>query len=125
MPGFGAILNNRKSVATVWQLGTGAPEGSEVSLPDEFEGVGFRFEVKSKDKIRGDGFFYFEDEEAAAGSQEALRSGLSRLFSHFELRPKVALHQDGSRLAVSVEVNGVQAALDRLFFRLQAAAAPR
>ena len=38
MPGFGAIVNDRRSLAAVWQLGTGAPEGSEIALPEEFDG---------------------------------------------------------------------------------------
>ena len=119
MPGFGGIINERKSLATVWQLGTGAPEGAEIALPDDFEGVGFRFGVASADKINGDGSFYFNDEEAAAGSREALETGLSRLFTHVGLKADVDVRQEGSRLAVSVEAMGVQAALDRFFAKLQ------
>lgn len=125
MPGFGAILNDRKSIATLWQMGTGAPEGAEVALPEEFVGVGFRFGVASADALRGDGYFYFEDEEAASGSKEALSSGLSQLFSHFRLEPNVALYQEGRRLRVVIEAKGVQAALDRLFLHLRAPASAR
>lgn len=119
MPGFGGIVNDRKSIATVWQLGTGAPAGSEVALPDEFEGVGFRFGIASADSLRGDGYFYFTDEEAAAGASEALKSALMRLLSHYGLRPEISLRQEGSRLAVAVEAKGVQVALDGFFTHLQ------
>ena len=125
MPGFGGILNDRKSIAAVWQLGTGAPEGSEVALPDDFAGVGFRFAIASADAIRGDGYFYFQDEGAAAGSDEELRSGLARLFEHYGLKPQVSVRQDGSRLTVRVEAKGVQAALDRFFARVGSAAPTR
>ena len=121
MPGFGAIVNDKKALATVWQIVTGAPEGAEVPLPHEFQGVGFRFKIASADSLHGEGTFYFQDEEVAAGAADALWSGLTRAFSHFGLKPDVDVRPEGSRLEVRVDARGVQAALDRVFARLQPA----
>ena len=112
MPGYGALVNERTSLASLWQMVTGAPEGSEISLPDTFEGVGFRFGFASADVLRGDGFFYFQDEEAAAGAVPQLQAAVSRMCNHFRLKPTIEIRQEGSRLHVAVEARGVQLAID-------------
>jgi hypothetical protein len=112
MPGYGALVNDRASLASIWQELTGAPEGSGIALPDSFEGVGFRFGFSSADTLRGDGYFYFGDEEAAAGGQHQLETAIMTMFSHLRLSPNVAIEQEGSRLHVTVEARGVQAAID-------------
>ena len=114
MPGYGALLNDRASVASLWQLISGAPEGAEIALPENFSGVGFRFGFVSADAIRGDGYFYFGDEEAAQGGTRQIEAAIQRLCAHFRLKPQVVIEQQGSRLYVVVEAQGVQSAIDHL-----------
>jgi hypothetical protein len=114
LPGTGALLNDRASVASLWQMVSGAPEGAEIALPENFKGVGFRFGFISADIIRGDGYFYFGDEEAAAGGMHQIEAAIQRMCAHFHLKPQLALEQQGSRLHVVVEAHGVQGAIDHL-----------
>jgi hypothetical protein len=114
LPGAGALLNDRASVASLWQMVSGAPEGAEISLPENFRGVGFRFGFASADVIKGDGYFYFGDEEAAQGGTRQIEAAIQRLCAHFRLEPQVILEQQGSRLHVVVEARGVQRAIDHL-----------
>ena len=119
LPGYAALINEKTSLASIWRMVTGAPEGSEIALPGSFEGAGFRFGLASADSLRGDGFFYFEDEEAAAGALPQLETALRRVFAHFRLKSKVGVEQEGSRLRVSVEAQGIQRALDHYFDRVR------
>jgi hypothetical protein len=114
MPGYGALINDRASVASIWQAVSGAPEGSEIALPEGFTGVGFRFGFASADTIKGDGYFYFRDEEAAEGGRRQIEAALARMCEHFHLNPRVVMEQEGSRLHVVVEASGVQGAIDRV-----------
>src|SRR5262249_35712613 len=52
LPGYGALINDRASVASIWQAVSGAPEGAEIALPENFKGVGFRFGFMSADIIK-------------------------------------------------------------------------
>ena len=113
-PGYGALINDRASVASLWQTVSGAPEGAELALPENFTGVGFRFGFASEDIIKGDGYFYFGDEEAAQGGSRQIEAAIQRLCAHFHLKPRVVLEQQGSRLHVVVEARGVQDAIDRV-----------
>jgi len=117
LPGFGALLNERASVASLWQMLAGAPEGAEIALPENFKGVGFRFGFVSADVIRGDGYFYFGDEEAAQGGTRQIDAVIQRLCAHFRLKPQVVIEAQGSRLHVVVEASGVQEAIDHLLSR--------
>jgi hypothetical protein len=114
MPGYGALINDRASVASIWQAVSGAPEGSEIALPENFTGVGFRFGFATADSIKGDGYFYFRDEEAAEGGRRQIEEAISRMCSHFHLKPQVVVEQQGSRLHVLVEATGVQDAIDHI-----------
>ncbi len=115
LPGFGALVNDRESLASLWRMATGAPEGSGIELPGAFEGMGFRFGFGSADTIRGDGYAYFRDEEAAAGSIENLQTAIPKLFGHFGLKARPVIEQQGRRLRIEIDARGVQAALDRYF----------
>jgi hypothetical protein len=121
MPGLGAVVNDRGAVGALWRMATGAPEGAEIALPEDFVGAGFRFTVVSADVVKGDGSFYFGDEEAAAGGVEVLRPAFDRLLRHIGLDPSLALRREGSRVRVAVEARGVQKGLDHLFGRFQGA----
>lgn len=118
MPGCGGLVNDPASgtsLGGIWRLVTDAPEGSEIALPPTFGGAGFRFGFVSADAVSGDGYFYFQDEEAAAGASDELESAILRMFGHYHLKPKVDIQQEGSRLHVSVEATGLQSALDQYF----------
>jgi hypothetical protein len=115
MPGYGALVNDKASLASIWRLVTDAPPGSEIVLPEEFEGAGFRFGFVSADAVRGDGYFYFHDEEAAAGSVPQIEDAIMRTFARYHLKPRVEIEQEGSRLRVNVEAGGLQAGIDRYF----------
>lgn len=117
MPGYGALVNDKASLASIWRMATGAPPGSEIVLPRDFEGAGFRFGFASADVVRGDGFFYFHDEEAAAGSAAQIEAAISKLCARYRLKPRIDIHQEGSRLRVEVEGGGLQAGLDQYFAR--------
>jgi hypothetical protein len=114
LPGYGALINDRASVASIWQAVSGAPEGAEIALPENFKGVGFRFGFASADIIKGDGYFYFGDEEAAEGGSRQIEAAILRMCAHFRLKPHIVLEQQGSRLHVVVEAGGVQSAIDHL-----------
>lgn len=117
MPGYGALINDKASLASIWRIVTGAPQGSEIALPQDFEGAGFRFGFASDDVVRGDGYFYFKDEEAAAGSVEQIEAAISRMFARYRLKPRIDIQQEGSRLRVEVEASGLQAGLDHYFVK--------
>jgi hypothetical protein len=115
MPGYGAIVNDKATMAGIWRLVTSAPEDSEIAIPEQFEGAGFRFGFASADVVHGDGYYYFEDEEAAAGATDQIEAAITRMGTHFHLRTKVDVQQEGRRLRVSVEADGLQSALDHYF----------
>jgi len=81
--------------------GLGRPRRAEVALPENFTGVGFRFGFASEDIIKGDGYFYFGDEEAAQGGSRQIEAAIQRLCAHFHLKPRVVLEQQGSRPCTS------------------------
>jgi hypothetical protein len=117
MPGYGALVNDPDSLAALWQLATGAPEGSEIELPGSFEGMGFRFGFSSLDSIKGDGYVYFADDAAAEGAVPLIQDAIPRLFSHFGLKASAVIEPEGRRLRIDVLATGLQAALDRHFPR--------
>jgi len=122
MPGQGALVNDRASLASLWQMATGAPRGAEIELPADFEGMGFRFGFRSADVIHGDGYMYFTDEEAAAGGVPLLDEAIPKLFRHYGFDAKSEIEQQGRRLHVAVTGTGLQKAIDRYFVKAKPAA---
>lgn len=117
MPGFGALLNDSASLSSVWRIVTGSSDDNEVMLPEEFEGLGFRFGLSSPDTLSGGGYAYFRDEESATSAKSLLDGAIPALLRHMGLNGVPVIEQEGRRLRIDIQATGVQVALDRIFLR--------